>query len=188
MKPSLPSLTALVFALTSTACITEDQEAAQEMVTAVANTQNESLPPDSTASLDSENVTNEVETDAKREPALTPDDIEADNDPLKIGFETAKWDLSPVAIERIGDVAERMRADEEMQLKIEGHCDERGTDAYNQILSEKRASTVRNALVKMGIPKDRLEVRGFGRRKALVEGQSEKVYSHNRRVEMIPTK
>lgn len=188
MKALLHSLTALLFASTMTACITEDQEPAQEMVTAVANNQNTSLPPDAAASLVSENVTNQVVADAKREPALTPDDIEADNDPMKVGFETAKWNLSPTALERIQNVAEQMRADDEMKLKIDGHCDERGTDAYNQVLSEKRATAVRNALVKMGIAKNRLAVEGFGRRKALVEGQSEKVYSHNRRVEMIPSK
>lgn len=181
----LPWITLLTLNLSLTACITEDQQMAQEIVSSQANDEGSSLPPEATADLASERVTNPVIKDKKAEPALTPDDIEADNDPMKVGFETAKWNLSETAQSRIRNVAEQMTADDDLKLKIDGHCDERGTDAYNQILSEKRAKAVYNQLVKLGVDKKRLSFEGFGRRKALVKGHSEKVYSHNRRVEMI---
>ncbi len=165
-------------------CITEDQEPAQETVIIKTEDSDSSLPPEAIADLGSENVTNPVIPD-KKGPALTPDDIEADADPMKIGFETANWQLSDVARSRIRDVAETLKSDPSKHLRIDGHCDERGSDGYNQALSVKRAETVRRELVRLGINKKRLKATGFGRRRTLVKGHSEKVYSHNRRVEMI---
>lgn len=188
MKAFLRSLALLSLLSLLTACITEDQQPAQEMVSRPADDQASALPPEAISDLASESVTNKVIADKKREPELTPDDIEADNDPMKVGFETAKWNLSETAMSRIQNVAEQLKVDDELKLKIDGHCDERGTDAYNQVLSEKRALAVRNTLVKMGIDKKRLTVEGFGRKRTLVKGHSEKVYSHNRRVEMIFSK
>ncbi len=173
------------FCLTTTACITDDQQAAEELVSSQADNQSSTLPPEATSDLASESVTNPVIADRRREPELTPDDIEADNDPMKIGFETAKWDLSETGLTRIQNVAEQLKVDDDVKLKIDGHCDERGTDEYNQVLSEKRAKAVYSELVKLGISKKRLSVQGYGRKKAAVKGHSEKIYSHNRRVEMI---
>lgn len=185
MKSLLRSIVLLSSLSSLTACISDDQEVAQEMVSPSANDQSSSLPPEAISDLAAESVTNKVLADRKREPELTADDIEADNDPLKVGFETAKWNLSEVALQRIQNVADQLKVDSDTKLKIDGHCDERGSDAYNQVLSVKRANAVRDALVKMGIDKKRLTVEGFGRKKLLVSGQSEKIYSHNRRVEMI---
>ncbi|RYZ59018.1 MAG: OmpA family protein [Proteobacteria bacterium] len=165
------------------ACVTDDQQAAQETIIAKSEAEDMSLPPEATADLQSENVTNSVIKD--KIPALTPDDIEADNDPMKIGFETARWDLSETARERILAVAEKLKNDPEETLKIDGHCDERGSDSYNQELSNKRAGAVQKELIRLGISKKRLKAEGYGRSRLLVKGHSEKVYSHNRRVEMI---
>jgi peptidoglycan-associated lipoprotein len=180
----LSRIATLVLALPLTACITEEQKPAQELVVSEDDDQGTSLPPEATSDLASEKVTNKV-TAERKEPALTPDDIEADNDPMKIGFQTARWDLSDVGLSRIQSVAEELKGNQGKSLKIDGHCDERGTDEYNQVLSEKRAKAVYDALVKMGVDKKRLSFQGYGRKKALVKGHSEKVYSHNRRVEMI---
>lgn len=176
------AFTALSF-LPLTACITDDQQAAQETINAIKQDQDTSLPPEATSELAAEQVTNPVVKE--KAPALTPDDIEADNDPMKIGFETARWDLSEVALSRIKDVADKMKDDPKTSLKIDGHCDERGSDAYNQELSVKRAEAVRKELVRLGISNKRLKAKGYGSKRQLEEGHTEKVYSHNRRVEMI---
>lgn len=185
MKTQVFLLALFSFSLTTTACITEDQQAAEELVTSQADNQSSTLPPEATSDLAAESVNSPVIADSRREPELTPDDIEADNDPMKIGFETAKWDLSETGLTRIQNVADQLKVDEDVKLKIDGHCDERGTDEYNQVLSEKRAKAVYGELVRLGISKKRLSVQGYGRKKAAVKGHSEKVYSHNRRVEMI---
>lgn len=167
-------------------CISDDQQTAQETVTATKQDQDSGLPAEATSDLAAESVNNSVERE--RVPALTPDDIEADNDPMKIGFETARWNLSAVALERIKDVVEKMKDDVSITLKIDGHCDERGSDGYNQELSVKRAESVRKELVRLGVPNKRLKAQGYGSKRQLEEGHTEKVYSHNRRAEMIFSK
>ncbi|MBC7660719.1 MAG: OmpA family protein [Chitinophagaceae bacterium] len=178
--PSVP-LFALTFSFLSLGgCVLDDQQRAPETV--IATTENESsLPPDTDADLQSEQVTNNV----YKEPGLTPDDIEADNDPMKIVFQTAKWALTDVAQTRIADVASKLKEDPRLKLEIDGHCDERGSDAYNQELSVRRAEAVRKAIVAAGISSKRLKAQGFGKKRAAEKGHTEKVYSHNRRVEMI---
>ena len=48
-------------------------------------------------------------------------------------------------------------------IKVEGHCDERGTSAYNLVLGEKRAKAVRNYLVELGVSANRLSVVSYGK-------------------------
>jgi outer membrane protein OmpA-like peptidoglycan-associated protein len=50
----------------------------------------------------------------------------------------------------------------ETTIVVEGHTDSRGSEAYNQVLSEKRAQAVRTALVEMGVAGERIEAVGYG--------------------------
>lgn len=70
-------------------------------------------------------------------------------------------------------------------LLIEGHCDERGTEGYNQALGERRALAVREMLVALGVPADRIHTVSFGKDKPADPGHSEAAYSKNRRGEFI---
>jgi outer membrane protein OmpA-like peptidoglycan-associated protein len=70
-------------------------------------------------------------------------------------------------------------------MTIEGHSDARGPEAYNQWLSEERARRVAAALVALGAPADRLEVRGLGETAPRVSGDDEAAWQANRRVEFL---
>ena len=70
-------------------------------------------------------------------------------------------------------------------MRIEGHCDIRGSDTYNKRLSIKRAKTVYNYLASKGISKRRMIVIGYGRSKPLVPNTTEDNMLKNRRVEVI---
>ena len=72
-----------------------------------------------------------------------------------------------------------------IRMTIEGHADVRGTDAYNQWLSEERAKRVRAAMVKLGAPEASLTIRGYGRTKPRDVRTSEVAYERNRRVEFV---
>ncbi len=61
------------------------------------------------------------------------------------------------------------------KLILEAHADERGTDAYNQALSERRAENVKQMLVDQGIPADKIEVRAYGKTNNLTAEQVEKL-------------
>ena len=66
-------------------------------------------------------------------------------------------------------------------ITIEGHCDERGTREYNLALGERRATAVRNALVALGIPANRLKTISYGKERPAVLGSNDAAWAQNRR-------
>ncbi len=64
---------------------------------------------------------------------------------------------------------------------IEGHCDERGTASYNMILGKRRAETVRQFLVDLGVPKENLEVVSYGKERPFCTDHSLQCWQQNRR-------
>ena len=74
-----------------------------------------------------------------------------------------------------------------VRLVIEGHCDERGSVEYNQALGNRRATAVREYLVRAGIAESRLETTSFGEERPLVNQANEGAWSQNRRAEFVVT-
>ena len=70
-------------------------------------------------------------------------------------------------------------------MRVEGHTDDRGNDAKNQTLSEKRAESVVKYLVKKGVERGRLEPQGFGESKPIADNNTNEGRSTNRRVEFV---
>ena len=81
--------------------------------------------------------------------------------------------------------AEWARSNPYAQLKIEGHCDERGTSAYNLVLGEKRAKAVRNYLVELGVVPTHLSVVSYGKERPFCTEHTESCYSQNRRGHLV---
>lgn len=79
--------------------------------------------------------------------------------------------------------AQWLRDHPNIPVQIEGHCDERGTIEYNLALGERRAMSVRNYLVSLGIPADRLYTISYGEEKPAVLGHDEESWAQNRRSE-----
>jgi len=79
---------------------------------------------------------------------------------------------------------EKLSENSLLQLSIEGHCDERGSDTYNLKLGIKRAQAVKEYLVRKGIEGSRLHTVSFGKRRPLARGQSEASFAQNRRFEL----
>ena len=77
---------------------------------------------------------------------------------------------------------------EYVHIEVEGYADERGEESYNQKLSEARARSVRNLLVRWGIAPERLSSVGFGTSNPRVSDKSFKAYKQNRRVEFKITR
>lgn len=72
-----------------------------------------------------------------------------------------------------------------LQLRVEGHCDERGTTEYNIALGQRRADAAARFLTAQGILKTNLKTVSHGEEKPAVNGASEAAYQQNRRVEII---
>ncbi|MBH0193059.1 MAG: peptidoglycan-associated lipoprotein Pal [Nitrospira sp.] len=81
--------------------------------------------------------------------------------------------------------AEWVKANPGAQVKIEGHCDERGTSAYNLVLGEKRAKAARNYLVELGVTPNHLSIVSYGKERPVCKEHAESCYAQNRRAHML---
>jgi len=70
-----------------------------------------------------------------------------------------------------------------LRFTLEGHADERGTEEYNMVLSQKRAASVRKYLVDLGCSGGALDTVGYGENKPAMSGSNEEAWAANRRVE-----
>jgi peptidoglycan-associated lipoprotein len=95
------------------------------------------------------------------------------------------WTISEEGRQALARDAEWLRAHRQAQLKVEGHCDERGSSGYNFILAEKRAKAVRNYLLELGITKDRVTIVSYGKERPFCRERSESCYQQNRRGHLV---
>ena len=98
-------------------------------------------------------------------------------------FEFDKTTLNPAFEERIQKIAKVLDENEKYNTILEGHTDDTGSRAYNQKLSEKRAQRVANELMKFGIEKERIEVKGYGQDRPRSSNDTKEGRADNRRVE-----
>ncbi len=122
--------------------------------------------------------------------AFAPVEIEEGNCEvtLRLGsgilFDFDRADLRPEARRVLGDVAGEIRRLDWRTVVVEGHTDDRGTEAYNLDLSRRRARAVADWLAAHGFPRDRIEVVGRGETAPIVPNDSEEHRARNRRVEI----
>jgi peptidoglycan-associated lipoprotein len=81
--------------------------------------------------------------------------------------------------------ARLLKATQGWRVHIEGHCDERGSDAYNIVLGERRAQAVRQALADLGIPVNQVHVVSYGEERPLCEAHEESCWHKNRRAHFV---
>lgn len=91
------------------------------------------------------------------------------------------WTISDDQRQALNRDADWMKSNSSAMVKVEGHCDERGTTAYNLVLGEKRAKAVRNYLVELGISANRLSVVSYGKERPSCMDHAESCYQQNRR-------
>jgi len=70
-------------------------------------------------------------------------------------------------------------------VTLEGNCDERGSDAYNRALGDRRAKAVKNSLKSLGVPAAQIKTVSFGKGKPRLQCHDEKCWKENRRVDFI---
>ena len=102
-----------------------------------------------------------------------------------ITFDTGKATLKPEADVEINRIKELMVKDASLKFEVQGHCDNTGSDAVNDPLSQKRAEAIVSRLVEMGIAKDRLTAVGKGSHEPIADNSTEEGRAKNRRVEFV---
>ena len=80
--------------------------------------------------------------------------------------------------------ARDLAANPDKRIRLEGHADERGTREYNLALGERRANGILNYLIVNGASRSQIEVVSYGEERPDQNGQTERAYSRNRRVEI----
>ncbi len=107
----------------------------------------------------------------------------------KVYFDYDKATIKPVSFGLLDEVARVINEHPMLtKLRVEGHTDHRGSDAYNNRLSQARSESVRQYLTNRGVAPERLVAQGFGERRPIVkgaEGKTEAGMARNRRVEIF---
>jgi len=101
----------------------------------------------------------------------------------RIYFNYDRYDLSPEAQAILVNNANYLKTNSDLKVRIEGYCDERGSDEYNLALGERRALATQKYLESMGIAADRLSVISYGEEMPLDPAQTEAAFAMNRRAE-----
>jgi peptidoglycan-associated lipoprotein len=103
-----------------------------------------------------------------------------------IHFEFDSFELKSDAKEVLLANVEILRKNPNIKIKIEGHCDQRGTIQYNLALGEKRAHIVRRAMVHHHhIAHDRVSTISYGKEKLLDSNDTEEAFAKNRRANFV---
>jgi len=100
-------------------------------------------------------------------------------------FDTGKYTLRPEAREKLAKISGIVLAYPDLKLAIEGNTDSVGSDAMNQVLSERRASSVMEYLASQNIPAASMTSQGFGKTQPVASNDTAEGRQQNRRVEMV---
>ncbi|PYT65878.1 MAG: flagellar motor protein MotB, partial [Acidobacteria bacterium] len=100
-------------------------------------------------------------------------------------FDFGKYDLRPEAREKLAKLSGIILAHPGLDLAVEGHTDNVGSDEVNQKLSEKRAETVRAYLIQQGLADGNVTAQGFGKTSPVVDNSTPEGRQKNRRVEIV---
>lgn len=99
-------------------------------------------------------------------------------------FATDKTDILPRSDDDLGSLYNFLVENPKVRVLITGHTDSQGTDAHNQVLSEGRAKSVKQAMVDRGIDASRLETNGMGESEPIDTNDTEEGRQNNRRVQI----
>ncbi len=102
-----------------------------------------------------------------------------------VHFDYDRYDLRSEDRSILQQNADWLKQNAGAKAEIEGHCDDRGTVEYNLALGAKRAKSVKDYLVSLGIPGDRLSTISYGEELPLCHDASEDCWSRNRRAHSV---
>ena len=133
----------------------------------------------STSSDVSSSAETETTESASIEPGSQEDLIVNVGDRVFFNYDSAELDTD--AQELLQDQVAWLKQYSDVSVIIEGHCDERGTREYNLALGEKRAQSVKNYLINLGISADRVSTISYGKERPAVVGSNDGAWAQNRR-------
>jgi peptidoglycan-associated lipoprotein len=125
-------------------------------------------------------VTPRPEPPAPPKPVEVPIAALFDRNVRDIYFDYDKYDIRPDAVPVLQQDADFLRRYSQVNIVIEGHCDERGSEEYNIGLGERRASATKDYLVSLGVNADRIRTLSYGKDKPVCTESNEECWQRNR--------
>ena len=113
------------------------------------------------------------------ESRLARDFVENTTDTVFFAFDSSS--LSAEAQAALDTQVAWLKKHDDVNVIVQGHCDDRGTREYNLALGERRANAVKQYLVSQGIAADRISVISYGKERPAVLGSNEAAWAQNRR-------
>ena len=99
----------------------------------------------------------------------------------RVLFAVDKYDLSPEARATIENQVTWLKRYPSATVTVEGHADERGTREYNLALGERRANSVRDYMIALGVPAARIKTVSYGKERPVDPASNEEAWARNRR-------
>ncbi len=112
-------------------------------------------------------------------------DSDADLNKRTVYFDLDKSDIQAESLPVVEAWARFLVANPTVKVRLEGHCDERGTREYNVALGERRGNSLLEALTSRGVGAAQLSVVSFGEERPIALGHDETAWSQNRRAEIL---
>ncbi len=113
--------------------------------------------------------------------AAPPQPMEGELEFEVVYFDFDRSNIKPEFEAVIQRNADKLIADRNLYVMIEGHCDERGTTEYNLALGERRARSVQQALISLGVSPNQLDTVSYGEERPVAMGHNEEAWAQNRR-------
>ena len=113
------------------------------------------------------------------ESKMARDFMENAEDRVFFAFDSSA--ISPDSAEILDTQVKWLKKHENVNVVVQGYCDERGTREYNLALGERRANAVKQYLVSQGIAADRISTISYGKERPVVLGSNEAAWAQNRR-------
>ncbi len=146
-------------------------------------------PPPPNPDLDGDGVLNERDKCPNTRPGAVVDldgcEVEAVIELEGVNFDFDKATLKPETKVILNEAAALLSKHERVVVEVAGHTDSRGTEKYNQGLSERRANAVKDYLTGKGVKASRLTARGYGESRPVASNDTDEGRAENRRVELI---
>jgi len=102
-----------------------------------------------------------------------------------VHFHFDRDDLDDISRQALQKNAEYLLQHPNVKVQIEGHCDERGTNNYNLALGERRALSVKNFMMTLGVEENRMSLISYGEEKPYCQENNEHCWQQNRRVHFL---
>ena len=195
VKAFLCGIAAIALSLTGVACRPKKPPVVTPPTVTEAPAPTVTIPTPAPAPVTVPTNTDFVQTDTKPVEEALPRDVDSLNRVAQqkgyiqdAFYNYDEATLSPEAQAALTASANWLKSHADLNLLIEGHCDERGTEQYNLALGDHRANSARDFLATLGIETSRMRTVSYGEERPFADGHDESSWSKNRRAHLVLVK